>query len=146
MSADALSAQQPQVMLKPAGGSSVSPKSKLHVPPWPQSIPSEALKNGHEQTPASLSKSQVDIRPPVTRGHKRSATGEIKSARHDNQSQTLSNGLSGHLRTASLDSTGNKIAEVRIQSKLISVASFADFIFLSFLPNFELVCHTRLLR
>jgi hypothetical protein len=113
MSPDAVSSQQQRSALVRAGDSNTSPTSKLHVAPWPQSAFSESLKNSHVRGAASLLRPQVDAQPQSSRGHKRSATGEIKAVvHHQNRRHLPSNGLNGHSRTASVDSNGNRIAEV----------------------------------
>ncbi|EEA28718.1 hypothetical protein PMAA_035140 [Talaromyces marneffei ATCC 18224] len=87
---------------------------------WQQAAYSQPFSHGHVRGPAaSPSKSRIDTRPPPpppSRGHKRSATGEIKTAVYETQSRARpSNGIDGHSRTTSLDSTGNKIAELSAQ-------------------------------
>ncbi|OKL58054.1 hypothetical protein UA08_06683 [Talaromyces atroroseus] len=116
MSADAVPGQQHHSIVARVGNPGASPSSKRHAAPWPQSAFAESLKNAHVRSPASLLRSQVDAQPQPSRGHKRSATGEIKPAiRHQNHRQFPGNGLNGHLRTASVDSTGNRIAELSAQ-------------------------------
>lgn len=149
MPSDPISVQQPRpILLAQAGESSASSTSKLHVTPWPQSTLSESLKNGHVRGPASLSRAQVDAEPhpQPSRGHKRSATGEVKSSVHktyEDRPQLPLKGLTGHSRTSSLDSTGSRIAEVSVLiSKLVVNRALTDYMPNSFLPNSELVYHT----
>jgi hypothetical protein len=114
MSTNAIPGQQQHTIPPTSGHSGIIASVKTQREPRPQSANSEPLNNGHVRSPAaSPSKSRIETRPPPSRGHKRSATGEIKMAVYESQSRTRSpNGIKDHSRTTSLDSTGNKIAEV----------------------------------
>lgn len=117
LSTNALPSHQQCLIPSSSGHSGPVVSAKTQREPWPQPAYTEPLSNGHVRGPAaSPSKSRIDTRPPPSRGHKRSATGEIKLAVYEDHNLTRpSNGTNGHSRTTSLDSTGNKIAEVSNQ-------------------------------
>lgn len=106
--------QQQHTIFPASGHSGTIASAKTQREARLHSVSLEPFGNGHVRgPPASPSKSRIDTRPPPSRGHKRSATGEIKSSTYESQSRTQpSNGINRHSRTTSLDSTGSKIAEV----------------------------------
>lgn len=119
MSTNAIPSQQQHTIPPASSHSGTIASAKSQKEPWPQSAYPEPLSNGHVRGPAaSPSKSRIENQPPPSRGHKRSATGEIKTAVYEDRSHTQppSNGTNGHSRTTSLDSKGNRIAEVSQQS------------------------------
>lgn len=69
-------------------------------------------KIDHVRQPSSPARRQIESQVQPSRGHKRTATGDVKIAVPGTQSQVQANGVNGHSRTMSLDSTGSKIAEV----------------------------------
>ncbi|CRG83946.1 hypothetical protein PISL3812_01302 [Talaromyces islandicus] len=77
-----------------------------------QRLVSKPWKNGHVHQPSSPAKRQIDSQVQPNRGHKRTATGDVKMAVSKTQNQSQANGVNGHSRTMSLDSTGGRIAEV----------------------------------
>lgn len=82
------------------------------VPSFARPLVSEPWKNGHVRQPSSPAKRQLESQVQPNRGHKRTATGDVKMAVSGTQNQSQANGVNGHSRTMSLDSTGSKIAEV----------------------------------
>ncbi|KAF3401182.1 hypothetical protein DPV78_005627 [Talaromyces pinophilus] len=118
MSTNALPSQQQHTIPPASGHAGIIASAKTQKEPWPQSAYPEPLSNGHVRgPPASPSKSRIETRPPPSRGHKRSATGEIKTTVHEDQTRSTrpSNGVNNHSRTTSVDSTGNRIAELSAQ-------------------------------
>lgn len=82
-------------------------------PSFAQPLVSEPWKNGHVRQPSSPARRrQIESQVQPNRGHKRTATGDVKVAVSGTQNQFQANGANGHSRTMSLDSTGSKIAEV----------------------------------
>ena len=114
MPTNAIPSQQ-QHTIPPASSHSGIASAKTQKEPWPQPAYPEPLSNAPAASP---SKSRIETRPPPpSRGRKRSATGEIKTTVHEDQTRSTrpSNGVNNHSRTTSVDSTGNRIAEVSQQ-------------------------------
>jgi hypothetical protein len=85
---------------------------QITAPSFAQPLVSEPWKNGRVRQPSSPAKRQIDSQMQPNRGHKRTATGDVKMAVSGTQNQSQANRVNGHSRTMSLDSTGGKIAEV----------------------------------
>lgn len=83
---------------------------------------------------ASLFKPHNDgTRPPRIVGHKRSATGEIKTAANEvhHHSGSISDTRRGHTRTTSASSNGSKIAEVSVQTSLLTLYQMRSVLILT---------------
>ncbi|KAH8705188.1 hypothetical protein BGW36DRAFT_367047 [Talaromyces proteolyticus] len=97
----------------------------LIAPSFSQQSFSESRKNGHVRQPSSPAKARIETQAQLSRGHKRTATGDVKLGVSGVETQSKVKGLPGHSRTQSLDSTGSKIAELSAQLRArLSYAAF----------------------